>query len=155
LNYAAAHGGIWTQVVGNPFDAPKEDLERTIAHVMAISHFGPHVPFVITRPENFVSPYRVILLFDNRRGYTTVKLCSQDPSTFEPAWNGKLRIHAALCANEKPLTSVFGHIASADDPNDPRFRKLIGQITHGLFPPYDPARRDPPDRFLTPLGRHN
>ena len=43
---------------------------------------------------------------------------------FEPAWNGKLRIHAALCANEKPLTSVFGQIDGLDGPNDPRFRKL-------------------------------
>ena len=141
--------------MGNPFDVPKENLERAIARVLAVSHSGPHVPFVITRPEGFDSPYRVILLFDNKRGYTTIKLCGQDPGAFEPAWNGKLRIYATLCANEKPLTSVFGQIDGLDGPNDPRFRKLIGHITHGLFPPYDPDRRDPSERFLTPLGRRD
>lgn len=152
LSYAAGHGGILVQVAGNPFDVPKEDLDRAIARVMAVSHFGPQVPFVTTRPEGFVSPYRVILLFDNQRGYTTVKLCGGDPDAFEPAWDGKLRVHAALCANEKPLTSVFGDIPGADGPNDPLFQKLIGQITHGLFPPFDPDRQDPSDRLLAPLG---
>lgn len=155
LNYAATHGGILTEVAGNPFDVPQADLEQAIARIMAVSHFGPQVPFVTSRPDGFLSPYRVILLFDNKRGYTTVKLCGQDPDAFEPAWDGKLRVHAALCANQKPLTSVFGDIPGADGPNDPLFRKLIGQITLGLFPPFDPDRQDPSDRFLPPFGMHD
>ena len=152
LNYAATHGGILTQVVGNPFDVPQEDLDRAIAGVMAVSHFGQNVPFVTTRPEGFRSPYRVIVLFDNQRGYTTVKLCGEDPASFQPAWEGKLRIHAALCANKNPLTSVFGDIAGATGPNDPLFRKLIGQITLGLLPPFNPDRQDPSDHFMRPFG---
>ena len=45
LNYAATHGGMLTQVVGNPFDVSKEELERRITQVMARSHFGPDVRF--------------------------------------------------------------------------------------------------------------
>ena len=41
LNYAATHGGILTEVTGNPFDAAQEDLEQVITQSMSGSHFGP------------------------------------------------------------------------------------------------------------------
>ena len=117
---------------------------------MARSHFGPSLPFVVTPPEDFASPYRVILLFDNVQFYTTQKLCGRSPDSFEPRTNGTIRIHAALCANEKPLTSLSGHISGPSGPDDPRFNKLIGQITINLLPPFNPDRRDRKDRLPFP-----
>ena len=35
LNYAASHGGMLTQVVGNPFDVPKAELESSITALAA------------------------------------------------------------------------------------------------------------------------
>ena len=43
LNYAATHGGILVEVVGNPFDAPSDDLEHAITGAMRGSHFGQPV----------------------------------------------------------------------------------------------------------------
>jgi hypothetical protein len=150
LNYAATHGGMLTQVVGNPFDVPKEDLERSITQVMAHSHFGPRVAFVTTPPADFVSPYRVILLFDNVQFHTTQKLCGQSPDSFEPHSNGTLRIHAALCADKQPLTSLSGSIDGASGPDDPLFHKLIGQITTNLMPPFNPDRSNGGDSMVFP-----
>ena len=140
LSYAAAHGGVLVEVQGNPFEVPKDDLERIIVRVMARSHFGPDVAFVTTPPDNFVSPYRVVLLFDSKLGYTALKLCGYDAEANPPQTNGVLRVHAALCANEKPLTSVSGYLTQESSPDDARFRQLIGQITTNLFPPRDPNR---------------
>ena len=142
LNYAATHGGVLTEVLGNPFEVPKDDLERIIVQVMAKSHFGPAVAFVTTPPDNFLSPYRVVLLFDSKPGYTALKLCGYDAEANPPQTNGVLRVHAALCANEKPLTAVSGYLARESSPDDARFRQLIGQITTLLFPPRDPNRGD-------------
>ena len=138
LNYAATHGGILTEVLGNPFEVPKDDLERVIVRVMAGSHFGPAVAFVTTPPDNFLSPYRVVLLFDSKPGYTALKLCRYDAEANPPQTNGVLRVHAALCANEKPLTAVSGYLAGESSLDDARFRRLIGQITTNLFPRRDP-----------------
>ncbi len=150
LNYAASRGGMLTQVVGNPFDVPKEELESSITQVMTHSHFGPKMGFITTPPPNYASPYRVVLLFDDVKGYTTQRLCRESPDSFESKMEGRLRIHAALCANEKPLTGLSGSISGASGPDDPLFHKLIGQITVNLLPPFNPDRSNGNDGVVFP-----
>ncbi len=140
LNYAATSGGILVEVVGNPFDAPKGDLERAITGAMTGSHFGPNVDFVTTPPEGFRSPYRIVMVFDSTQGYTQHKLCSQTES-IEPDAGESVRVNAALCAAEKPLTGVTGWVSDVTGPDDPKFRRLISQITTSLLPPSNPDRR--------------
>lgn len=141
LNNAATTGGMLVEVLGNPFDAPMDDLEREITGAMDGSHFGPHVDFVTTPPEDFRSPYRIVMVFDSERGYTLQKLCGQTKS-ITPAATDSVRVHTALCAAEKPLTGLTGWVAEAQSPEDPKFRRLIAQITTNLLPPFNPDRRD-------------
>ena len=141
LNNAATTGGMLVEVVGNPFDAPKADLERSITGAMAGSHFGPRVDFVTTPPEDFRSPYRIVMVFDSEQGYTVLKLCSQTDS-ITPAATESVRVHTALCAAEKPLTGVSGRVADVTGPQDPKFRRMISQITTNLLPPFNPDRGD-------------
>ncbi len=140
LNYAATKGGMLTQVVGNPFQqVGRDQLNSEINGVMARSHFGPRVPFISEAPPDFASPYRVVLLFDPVQSITAYQLCTYDgrPPAANPG--GSVRVHAALCANEKPLSSVSGQVGGVASPSDPAFQKLIGQMTVLLFPP----RRNP------------
>ncbi len=139
LNYAATRGGILTEVTGNPFDAPQEDLEQAITQAMTGSHFGPRVAFITTPPEDFASPYRVVMVFDAAQNHTNLKLCRFDHG-IDPQTGEKVRVHAAFCANESPLTAVSGEVGDASGPGDPRFRQLIRQITVNLFPPFNPDR---------------
>ena len=151
LNYAATHGGVLVELLGNPFDAPKEDLEAAVTAAMTGSHFGPRVDFVTEAPEDFVSPYRVVLLFDAAPHHTAIKLCKTDPELFEATSGEPVRVHAALCAKRKPLTAVSGRVSAPGGPGDPRFRALIGQITVNLFPPFNPDRQDSGRFFFAPL----
>jgi hypothetical protein len=146
LNSAAASGGMLVEVVGNPFDAPKTDLESAITSAMTGSHFGPPVRFVTTKPEGFTSPYRIVLVFDDTRNYTEAKLCKEGTS-IEPGSGGQyVRVHAALCAAEQPLTGVNGRVGgvtgAVTSPDDRKFRQLISQMTTNLLPPYNPDRGD-------------
>lgn len=143
VNSAAASGGMLVEVVGNPFDAPKADLERAITSAMTGSHFGPRVQFVTAKPEGFTSPYRIVLLFDNARNYTEAKLC-REGTTIEPEGGGGdfVKVHAALCAGTQPLTGVNGRAGEVTSPDDPKFRRLMSQITTNLLPPVNPDRRD-------------
>lgn len=152
LSNAATTGGMLVEVVGNPFDAPKAELEQSITGAMTGSHFGPHVDFVTTPPEDFRSPYRIVMVFDSERNYTQQKLCSQTAS-ITPAATESVKVHTALCAAEKPLTGVSGRVADVTGPEDPKFRQMISQITVNLLPPFNPDRGDG-DRgmFLSSLG---
>ena len=47
---------------------------------MTGSHFGPPVDFLTAPPEDFRSPYRIVLVFDSAHGYTEKKLCSEGRS---------------------------------------------------------------------------
>jgi hypothetical protein len=142
VNSAAASGGMLVEVVGNPFDVAKSDLERTITDDMRGAHFGPPVNFVTAKPEGFTSPYRIVMVFDDTRGYTEAKLCKEGTS-IEPGTGGEyVRIYAALCAGTQPLTGVNGRVGEVTSPDDPKFRQLIRQITTNLLPPWNPDRRD-------------
>ena len=140
LNYAATSGGILVEVVGNPFDAPKAELERATTDAMTGSHFGPAVDFVTTKPEGFRSPYRIVLVFDPTQGYTPSKLCRQT-QYIEPGTGEIVKAHAVLCAGAKALTGVSGRVGDVTGPDDSQFRHLISQITTNLLPPFRPTRR--------------
>jgi len=142
VNSAAASGGMLVEVVGNPFDVAKADLERTITSDMKGAHFGPPVNFVTAKPEGFTSPYRIVMVFDDTQGYTTAKLCKEGTS-IEPGTGGEyVRVHAALCAAQQPLTGVNGRVGEVTGPDEPKFRQLIRQVTTNLLPPQNPDRRD-------------
>ncbi len=152
LNYAATQGGMLTEVVGNPFEQDsQEQLERTITRAMATSHFGPELPFITTPPEDFASPYRVVVVFDPAQNISEYKVCRYESEPAAARKNGIVRVHAVLCANEKPLTAISGRVGGIESPGDPRFRRLISQMSLLLFPPYDPNGRDGGDVEFIPL----
>ena len=140
LSYAAGQGALYTQIFGNPFDVPKQQLEQKITDTMYGSHFGPRVPFVTQRPTDYKSPYRVVILFNPASNLNAAKICRQEavPSAAQP---GVVRILGALCSNEDRETSVVGEIAGVTGPDDPAFRQLIRQITTLLLPRTNPLRR--------------
>ncbi len=140
LNYSATSGGILVEVIGNPFDAPKADLERSITGAMTGSHFGQQVDFVTTPPEDFRSPYRIVMVFDSTQGYTQAKLCART-ETIQPEVGESVTAHAALCAADQPLTGVTGWVSDVTGPDDPKFGRLIAQMTTNLLPPSNPDRR--------------
>lgn len=140
ISYPAASGGILVEVFGNPFDAPQEELKQAITSAMTGSHFGPHVDFVTTVPEDFRSPYRIVMVFDSTQGYTELKLCSHTRS-IQPETGMTVRVHAAFCAADGPLTGLTGRVADVSGPNDPKFRQFIAQMTTNLLPPTNPERR--------------
>ncbi len=76
LGYAAARGGMLTEVTGNPFDAPKAALDNTVTTVMEKAHFGPELAFFTEPPEGYSSAYRVVVLFNPAPGANGAKLCS-------------------------------------------------------------------------------
>ncbi len=141
LGYAAGQGAMLTDIRGNPFNAPKTAVDATITDTMYKSHFGPPVPFVTQAPEDYKSPYRVVMLFDPKETMSSHELCTGEPEAGDPD-GGVIKVAAALCAQDIHETSVWGTVARTSSPDDPEFKALIRQMTTQLFPNEDPNQRD-------------
>ncbi len=136
VNYAASRGGMHLVVIGNPFGEPQDKLERAVADSMVDSHFGQSFPFVTHPPVDFTSPYRVIVLFDPPRNANPKNLCLQ-PYTPTATQPGEVRLMAVFCNAGYEMTSTAGYVGGVASSDDPAFRKLLGQISVLLFPPFD------------------
>ena len=67
-------------------------------------------------------------------------VCASTRNTF-------CKAHAALCGADSPLIGLTGRVTDVTGPDDPKFRRLIAQMTVNLLPPSNPDRRDnDPDR---------
>ncbi|MDJ0982375.1 MAG: hypothetical protein QNI94_12170 [Kiloniellales bacterium] len=141
LAYAAKEGAMLTDIRGNPFDAPKTEVDATIRGTMYKSHFGPPVPFVAQVPEDHRSPYRVVMLFDPKETMSSHELCTGDPEAGDPDRN-VIKVAAAFCAQDIHETSVWGTVPRSSGPDDPEFQALIRKMTNQLFPVQEPNVRD-------------
>lgn len=138
----AAKEGVRAQIVGNPFAAEAQDqLEAVITESIANDHFGPTLPVYTEPPEDFISPYRVVMVFNPTTG--SYPLCENTPEAGPN--DGTVRVAAAFCASDRSLTEVKGSASDVRGPDDPRFRELISTMTLELLPPFDERDQDDND----------
>ena len=147
LNYSAGKGGMLTEVIGNPFDASKAELEAAVVETAEGSHFGQDVPFFTRPPEGYNSPYRVVFAMNPAPGTSAYTLCRGEAQTRLRQPSESDKVSAALCAREVVITSVRGSVAGPQGPRDPAFLHLISQLTLALFPPDSPETRGRQSNF--------
>ncbi len=148
LQYIDSRGGLPTDVTGNPFSAPDEQVHTVVRETMARSHFGPKFPFLAEKPQGFGSAYRMVVVLNPAPGTAYHKVCTGPATaqTDKPA-GGEVRVAAALCAKDRMITSTEGRVAGASGPDDPAFIAVIAQISHALFPLRDEKDQDRMDLF--------
>ncbi len=134
VNYIAAKGPVYTQVVGNPFQASQAEFERTVTGAMAGANFGQPLRFSTQKEPNNGSPYRVVMVFNAKPGSSPQNLCEETAPSSRQA-DGPIQVMAALCAGSSRETSVSARLAqTAAGHNDPALKGLLRQITRELFP---------------------
>jgi hypothetical protein len=134
VNYIAAKGAVYTQIVGNPFQASQAEFERTVTGAMAGANSGQPLRFSIQREADNVSPYRVVMVFNAKRGFTPQRLCGDTAPGSRQA-DGPIEIMAALCAGTSRETSVTARFTETSAGHeDPALKTLLRQITQQLFP---------------------
>ncbi len=137
LQYATSKGAILTEVVGNPFDVPKEEVDAAVAGSMTGATFGRQASFKTQVSTDYDSPYRIAILLDPVPGARAITLCSEpdQPTATRP---DRIRAMAAFCSNDKTITSIAGSTVRVKGPRDPAFSELIRRMTMDLFPIQDP-----------------
>lgn len=135
VGYIASRGGLPTEVVGNPFDAPDEQVSAVVRETMAKSHFGPDFPFLAEKPLGFSSSYRMVVVLGSNGDTGYHKLCAgvHAPGGGESG-GAEIRMTAALCVGDSMVTGTTGRVSGVRAPDDPAFAALISQVTHELLP---------------------
>jgi hypothetical protein len=143
LNYPASRGGLYTEVVGNPFEAEKDLLDSRVTEAFETAHFGPRLDFVTEQPPGH-SGYRVVVLFDPAPQANAARLCSSPERPRASRAPGEVGVMASFCLSDSRLTSAVGRIDGAKGPNDPALGRLLAQVGLALFPPAPGPRDDEP-----------
>lgn len=141
VDYMAGEGAVLTEVKGNPFNAPKTEVEQAVTSAMYKAHFGSPVPFVTEVPADHRSPYRVVILFNPDRSVNPARLCREDVAAGSGT-PGEVRLLAAVCARDYRETSVAGRASNVSGPQDPKFRQLVRAMTSRLLPRENQQNRD-------------
>ena len=138
LQYAVSKGAILTEVVGNPFDVPQEEVDAAVIRSMTGATFGRMARFTTKVSPDNNSPYRVVVLLDPAPRAQANRLCS-NPNQPTAASTDRIRAMAAFCSSDREITSISGSTAKAQETGDPAFSELIQRMTMDLFPIQDPG----------------
>ena len=142
LNFAGSDGRpVWTVILGNPFGAPKENVDAVILDAMTGAHFGQDVTFSTQPGPDTRTAYRVIMLL-NGNTKTGYNICRYYPSQpLGPGDHGdKITLVGVFCRGEKPLTLVSARM-NGKPVTDPEFQRMVKQVMINLFPTQNPDRR--------------
>jgi hypothetical protein len=147
--YAAAGRDLMTEVQGNPFAMPQAAFDAAVTEAMQGAHFGPATNFTTTPGETARPGYRVRLLFNGPAASTGAIVCTGQPPGVSPSSEGgNVRLLAAFCHNQYPLSYLSARIRGVTDAQDPAFRRFMRQVTTNLFPPQN--REEQEHRCIPP-----
>ncbi|MBR9972939.1 hypothetical protein [Magnetospirillum sulfuroxidans] len=131
--HASASGALWLDVHGHPF-AAAEGVADAAAAAMTNQLVGRQLAFTARRDQAGKPDFRVVLVFNPPANADPRDLCAGVIATAAAADPGdKITVLAAFCDQSGLLSSVQGWVAKVGGPHDPRFRRLLGQVTRDLF----------------------
>jgi hypothetical protein len=136
IAFAGASGQLWTEVVGNPFAAPKPVFDDAVTRAMHGAHFGPATDFTTTPSPGLNRSFHVRLLFNANALSTWNRICAGPPPAFAPSpGGGAVSMSAAFCQDDLALTFLNAEASGFTGPDDARFARFISDATMKLFPP--------------------
>lgn len=144
VDLASANNPSLAVIRNNPF--PEDRDNDGVLAAMQGRNLGQRMYFSQTpRPDDKYG-YKVILNFGTESPsgsyapmtyvYSECQLRPTPPSTTSD--RGNISVFASFCVGDLLLTDASGSIGAATGPDDPHFRRLIGDIMVALTPPYIP-----------------
>ncbi len=142
--FAYAAGGRDLRVVirGNPTEAPQEEFERAVIAAMQRGNRGAVTNFTTQPSESARDYYRVVMLFGGDRFAGGYKLCGDTDGVDLASAGDAVRLQAAFCLEETPLTELQVAVNDVASPADPRLERMVSQAVIELFPQIDATRDD-------------
>ncbi len=152
FSYGAGGRDLRVVIRGNPTGAPQQEFERAVIASMQGRNWGPRTNFTTQPSESARQNYRVVMLFGGDRFAGGYALCA-DPDEIDLASAaGRVRLQAAFCLGDRPLSSLQVATDGVTSPTDPRLDRMVAAAVIELFPPIDNTRDDNCRRFPANCG---
>lgn len=148
---AAANTPSLAVIRNDPF--PQDRNNEGVLAAMQGRNLGPRMYFSQTpRPDDKYG-YKVVLNFGaasgtGGSGFAPYALAGGSPQCQAQATapsatpvSGDITVTGAFCVGDLLLTDASASIGGAEGPDDPRFKRLIGDLMVALTPPYIPNGR--------------
>lgn len=141
FRYAAENKTLATVITGNPFAMPKAAFDGAVLAAMQPVNWGfplartPRTRFATTPDETSNLDYRVEVLFAPAE--ESAALCDGTARVQALQRQRPIRARMAFCHRTQLLSTSVGRLDEANGPSDPRFRRMVAQMTSALFPHRD------------------
>ncbi len=139
----SAAGNLPVTVIGNPFDAPQADVQRSVVESMQGRTFGVPVNFSVAPNERDPDQrFHVVVAFTNVSGGDPAALCKSGDSFESNATGGGVTtLMGAFCSNDSYLSHAIARRGGVDGPRSELLDSLVAQLTLSLFPDENPNRQ--------------
>lgn len=148
FSYAAGGRDLRVVIRGNPTSAQQEEFDRAVIAAMQGKNWGPQTNFTTRPSESARKNYRVVMLFSGKRYAGGNALCGDLDGVDLAPVDGRVRLQAAFCQKERPLTQLQVTVDGVTSPADPRLKRMVTAAVLELFPPIDNTRDDDCPRRL-------
>lgn len=130
--HASANGPLWLEIHGRPFGAGDSALDDKVAAAMTNQLVGRRLALTVHRDQAAKPEFKVVLAFNPPVNADPRDLCGGSVATAAQPGE-KITVLAAFCDKNGMLGSVQGWVAKVQDADDPRFKRLLGQVVRDLF----------------------
>lgn len=132
LVHATSKGPLLVEMHGTAFAMAAPDFRASVVEAMAGGVFGRPTAFTLD-PQLAPEPrYRAVLAFNAPASTDPRDLCRGQVATAVETPE-RVTVHAAFCDGASLLASIRGWVAKVESSDDPRFRRLVNQLTRELF----------------------
>lgn len=139
----SAAGNLPVTVLGNPFDAPQAELERSIVDSMQGRTFGVPVNFSVASGERDPDQrFHVVVAFAPSSGGDPGALCKGGNAVQTAgAGSSTTTLMGAFCSNDSYLSHAIARRGGVEGPGSEQLDSLVAQLTLSLFPDENPNRQ--------------
>ncbi len=131
---AMNHGPLLVDIRGHPHGEDDAALDAAVIGAMTQAITWSADPRFTANPSAGPgSSFRVIVTLNGVGGLGGRDQCRGMSEGGGPLPNGRVQIVATFCDGEGVLANVRGHTARTDGVDDPRFSRLIRQVTRDMF----------------------
>ena len=132
LTYAGAKGPVLAEIHGNPFAVSPGLLSETVYREMSASIGGRKFAYTGDPSAAPAPDLRIILLFGAANTVSGDRLC-EGPLPTPAVSPDKLTVRAVVCQRGDLLSDAEGWARKVTGPDDPRFKRLIFDLTRALL----------------------
>ena len=134
IERSVRNGGLYAEVVGNPFGGSSFDFERRVRRLMDVNVAGVPMRFVEKSSPLRSEKYHVVVWFNPTQDPRRLNLCTHLGGVAFHRDPKRLEVAMALCAGKKRLTEASGIVHNVQGQESPVFRELVASVTGELFP---------------------